>query len=62
VQRLVDATPSKTQQASGAIMYRRILIAIDAGGNTGLDRLFLGSVAESVIRMAQRPVLMIDAN
>jgi nucleotide-binding universal stress UspA family protein len=43
-------------------MYRRILIAIDAGGNTGLDRLFLGSVAESVIRMAQRPVLMIDAN
>jgi nucleotide-binding universal stress UspA family protein len=38
------------------------LIVVGSHGKTGLDRLVLGSVAESVIRTAQRPVLMIYAN
>jgi nucleotide-binding universal stress UspA family protein len=38
------------------------LIVIGSHGKTGLDRLVLGSVAESVIRTAQRPVLMIHAH
>jgi nucleotide-binding universal stress UspA family protein len=35
------------------------LIVIGSHGRTGFARLVLGSVAESVIRMAQRPVLLI---
>ncbi|HUL68109.1 MAG TPA: universal stress protein, partial [Burkholderiaceae bacterium] len=38
------------------------LIVIGTHGRTGLARFVLGSVAESVIRTAQRPVLLIHSN
>jgi nucleotide-binding universal stress UspA family protein len=60
------------RQQSGTSSMRRFpgtcckwdadLIVVGSHGRTGLDRLVLGSVAESVIRTAQRPVLMIYAN
>jgi nucleotide-binding universal stress UspA family protein len=37
------------------------LIVIGTHGRRGFDRLFLGSVAEGVIRLAVKPVLTIHA-
>lgn len=54
----VDGTPfAKIAEASA----HADLVVMGSHGRTGLPRLFLGSVAERVVRMAQSPVISVPA-
>ncbi len=59
----VDATVEKGEVRStildSAADYRADLIVLGSHGHTGLERLLLGSVAESVVRHARSSVLVV---
>ena len=59
----VDATVAKGEVRSTildfAADYRADLIVVGSHGHTGLERLLLGSVAESVVRHARTSVLVV---